>query len=104
MAGDGRVVSRIGSYFGVVPSQDASGPVNRLEHITREGPSVVRGLLAEAAWQAIRRSDRVRSFYERVRRGDDERRKIALVATVHYLLRVMLTMLQSGEVWRDESR
>jgi len=35
----------------------------------------------------------VRSFYERVRRGDDERRKIALVATVHYLLRVMLTML-----------
>ncbi|NIM18757.1 MAG: IS110 family transposase [Candidatus Latescibacteria bacterium] len=98
-----RRVSRIGSYFGVVPSQDASGPVNRLGHITREGPSVVRGLLAEAAWQAIRRSDQVRSFYERVRRGDDERRKIALVATVHYLLRVMLTMLQTGEVWRDET-
>lgn len=97
-------VSRIGSYFGLVPSQDASGPVNRLGHITREGPSAVRGLLAEAAWQAIRRSDRVRAFYERVRRGDYERRKIALVATAHYLLRVMLTMLQTGEVWRTESQ
>jgi transposase len=97
-------VCRIGSYFGLVPSQDASGPVNRLGHITREGPSAVRGLLAEAAWQAIRRSDRVRSFYERVKRDDCERRKIALVATAHYLLRVMLTMLQTGEVWRAESR
>jgi len=97
-------VCRIGSYFGMVPSQDASGSVNRLGHITREGPSAVRGLLAEAAWQAIRRSERVRSFYERVRRGDGERRKIALVATAHYLLRVMLTMLQTGEVWRGETQ
>jgi len=32
--------------------------------------------------------------------GDPERRKIAVTATAHYLLRVMLAMLQSGEVWR----
>jgi hypothetical protein len=44
----------------------------------------------------------VRLFYERVRRGDKERRKIALVATAHYLVRVMLSMLQNGEVWRAE--
>jgi transposase len=92
----------IGRYFGLVPSQDASGPVNHLGHITREGPAVVRGLLTEAAWVSIRRSERVRSFYERVMRGDNERKKIAVVATAHYLLRVMLTMLQTGEVWRTE--
>ncbi len=93
----------IGRYFGLVPSQDASGPVNRMGHITREGPALVRGLLTEAAWVSIRRSQRVRAFYERVERGDRERRKIALVATAHYLLRVMLSMLQTGEVWRTES-
>lgn len=96
-------VRAIGSYFGLVPSQDASGSVNRLGHITREGPSAVRSLLTEAAWQAIRRSERVRSFYERVKRGESERRKIALVATAHYLLRAMLAMLRTGEVWRSES-
>ena len=99
----GRVKS-IGRYFGVVPSQDASGSFNHLGHITREGPATVRWLLAEAAWQSIRRSTRVRDFYERVQRGDPDRRKTALVATAHYLLRVMLTMLKTGEVWRSESK
>ena len=97
-------IRAIGCYFGLIPSQDASGPVNRLGHITREGPSAVRSLLTEAAWQAIRRSERVRSFYERVKREDPERNKIAVVATAHYLLRVMLSMLRTGEVWRIESR
>lgn len=95
-------VRAAGRYFGLIPSQDASASMNRLGHITREGPAAVRGLLTEAAWQAIRRSPRVRVFYERVRRGDKERRKIALVATAHYLVRVMLSMLQNGEVWRAE--
>jgi transposase len=95
-------VRAIGRYFGMVPAQDASASSNRLGHITREGPATVRALLTEAAWQAVRRSPRVRAFYERVRRGDPERRKIALVATAHYLLRAMLSMLRNGEVWRAE--
>lgn len=90
----------IGKYFGLVPRQDASGGSNRLGHITREGPSVVRGLLVEAAWQGIRRCDRIREIYERFQRGDRDRNKIAVVATAHYLLRVMLAMLRTGEVWR----
>jgi len=90
----------IGSYFGLIPKQDASGRSNRLGHITREGPSVVRSLLVEAAWQGIRRCPQIREVYERIMRADKERKKIALVATAHYLLRAMLAMLQTGEVWR----
>ena len=90
----------IGRYFGIVPCQDASARSNRLGHITREGPSVVRALTVEAAWQGIRHSPHIRAFYERVRRDDPGRKKIALVATAHYLLRTMLAMLQTGEVWR----
>ncbi len=83
-----------------VPKQDASGRSNRLGHITREGPSVVRSLLVEAAWQGIRRCPQIREVYERIMRDDKQRKKIALVATAHYLLRAMLAMLQTGEVWR----
>ena len=92
---------KIGSYFGLVPSQDQSGRVNRLGRITRRGPSVVRWLLTEAAWQAARRSERAKAYYERIRRGDPQRRKIAAVATAHYLARAMLAMLKSGEEWRE---
>jgi hypothetical protein len=46
---------------------------------------VVRQLVAEATWQAVRRSPTVRAYFERMRRGDSQRKKIALVATAHYL-------------------
>ena len=45
-----RTAKAVGRYFGLVPSQDQSGDRNRLGHITREGPPVVRQLVAEAAW------------------------------------------------------
>jgi transposase len=94
-------VKQVGCYFGLVPCQDASGDVNRLGHITRDGPSTVRKLLCEASWVAIRRSHTVRAFFERVMRGDRLRKKIALVAVAHYLVRVAAAMLRSGETWRE---
>src|SRR5262249_18784764 len=98
-----RHAKAVGSYFGLVPSQDQSGDRNRLGHITREGAPVVRQLVAEAAWQAQRRSPTVRRYFERVQRGDPQRKKIALVATAHYLVRVMWAMLRRGTVWQENT-
>jgi len=95
----------VGRYFGLVPCQDQSGDKNRLGHITREGPAVVRQLVAEATWQAVRRSPTVRAFFERTQRGDPQRKKIAVVATAHYLVRVMWALLKRGAVWQgNEAR
>jgi transposase len=91
----------VGCYFGLVPRQDQSGSSNRLGHITQEGPAVVRRLLTEAVWQAIRRSATVRAYFERIGREDRQRRKIAVVATAHYLLRVMHALLRRGELWQE---
>lgn len=91
----------VGRYFGLVPSQDQSGDRNRLGHITREGAPVVRQLVAEASWQVLRRSPTVRAFFERAQRDDPQRKKIALVATAHYLVRVMWAMLKRGTVWEE---
>jgi transposase len=93
----------VGRYFGLVPCQDQSGDRNRLGHITREGSPVVRQLLAEAAWQAQRRSPTVRAYFERAQRDDPQRKKIALVATAHYLVRVMWAMLRHGTIWQEHA-
>jgi transposase len=103
--GDPRRFARIkavGNYFGLVPREDSSGDRRRLGHITQEGPAVVRRLLNQAALQAIRRSPEIRARYERVRRDDPDRHKIAIVATMDYLARVMVTMLRGGETWNPE--
>jgi len=99
-----RNAKAVGRYFGLVPCQDQSGDKNRLGHITREGAPVVRQLVAEAAWQALRRSPTVRAYFERVQRGDPQRKKIALVATAHYLVRVMWAMLRRGTLWEERAQ
>jgi transposase len=93
--------SQVAAYFGLIPCQDASAGVNRLGHITKQGPGTARKYLVEAAWQGVYRSPKIRAYFERILRGKKERRKIALVATAHYLLRCMHAMLISCESWRD---
>jgi transposase len=93
--------SQVGAYFGLVPCRDASAGVNRLGHITRQGPATARKYLVEAAWQGVYRSPTIRAYFERVQHGRPERRKIALVATAHYLLRCMHAMLVRNEPWHE---
>jgi len=88
-------------YFGLVPRQDASGGMNRLGHITKQGPPTARKYLVEAAWQAVRRSPTVRARYERILDGQRRRRKIALVAVARWLVRCMQAMLRTGEAWHE---
>jgi transposase len=91
---------QVGSYFGLVPCLDSSAGKDRFGHITGDGPPTVRKLLTEAAWMAIRHNTTLRGFFQRVMRQDPDRKKIALVATAHYLCRIMAAMLRNGEVWR----
>ena len=93
--------SQVAAYFGLVPCQDASAGTNRLGHITRQGPPTARKYLVQATWQGLRRSAAIRSYFERICRGQKGRRKIALVATAHYVLRCMFAMLRTGEAWRE---
>jgi transposase len=40
--------AQVGAYFGLVPCQDASAGINRLGHLTRQGPATARKYLVEA--------------------------------------------------------
>ena len=42
----------------------------------------------------------MRACFDRIVAGKKDRRKIALVAVAHKLVRCMLAMLRTGETWR----
>ena len=46
-------------------------------------------------------SPTVRAYFERAQRDDPQRKKIALVATAHYLVRVMWALLKRGTTWEE---
>ena len=94
--------NQFAAYFGLVPCQDASAGINRLGHITREGPSTVRKLLTEAAHMAVRYSPSLKARHERYMHNDPTRKKIAIVALARYLCTVLGAMLKTGEVWRGD--
>jgi transposase len=101
-------VSRFGnykqycSYFGLTPKLDESGSCRRLGHISKHGPSVVRWLICESSWIAIRKSPGLRKFYERVMCGQAGRKKIAIVAVARKMLSIMRAMLMTGELFNEE--
>jgi hypothetical protein len=59
----------------------------------------MRKLICEAAWTAIKKDGTFRAFFEQVMGGKPERKKIALVATMHRMIKVMGAMLRSGEAY-----
>lgn len=82
------------SYFGMTPTQDASGRIDRHGRISKRGPSVVRWVLIEAAHQVIRRCAVLRAFFDRIWRGKRDRYKKAIVATGRKLLTILFAMLR----------
>lgn len=91
---------QVGAYLGLVPKQDASGNVNRLGHLTKEGPATARKLLVEAAWRSVDRCPAMATAFRRLGGGRRDRRKQAIVAIAHKLGRTMLAMLKTGEAYQ----
>src|SRR6202007_857807 len=74
---------QVASYLGLVPMEDSSGNRRRLGHITKQGSSILRFLLVEAAQVTVLRLPQwgSRYFHLMMRRG----RKIAKVAMARRL-------------------
>ena len=85
---------QVASYLGLVPLEDSSGNRRRLGHITKQGSSMMRFLLVEAAQATVRSLPEWRSLYFHllVRRG----RKIAKVAMARRLAVCLYWMMRKG--------
>jgi transposase len=93
-----RCGKQIGTYLGLVPCEESSGERRRLGHITKQGNSLLRFLLVEAAQVTVRSIPEWRSkyFHLAMRRG----RKIAKVAMARRLAVRMYWMWRKG--WNYE--
>src|ERR1700733_6488623 len=85
---------QIAAYLGLVPLEDSSGNRRRLGHITKQGSSIVRFLLVEAAQVTARSIPEWRNKYVHLtmRRG----RKIAKVAMARRLAIALYWMWRKG--------
>jgi transposase len=85
---------QIASYLGLVPSEESSGERRRLGHISKQGNSLLRFLLVEAAQVTVRSDPEWRSkyFHLAMRRG----RKIAKVAMARRLAVRLYWMWRKG--------
>ena len=85
---------QIASYLGLVPLEESSGNRRRLGHITKQGSSMLRFLLVEAAQVTVRSLPEWRSkyFHLAMRRG----RKIAKVAMARKLAVRLYWMWRQG--------
>ena len=74
---------QIASYVGLIPCEDSSADRRRLGHITKQGNTLLRFLLVEAAQAAVRRDPDWRRCYTRLAMRRE--RRIAKVAMARKL-------------------
>jgi transposase len=82
----------VGSYFGLIPSEESSGGKQRLGRISKQGSSFLRFLLVEAGPTAARYDPQLKRFYRRL--AVRKNRSIAKVAVARKLATRLYLMLR----------
>jgi len=92
---------RLVSWAGLAPSLHQSGAVEYHGRITKQGSRMPRWAMVESARTAVRHDERMRAFYERVkrRRGDGK----AVVAVACKMLKIIWFMLRRREAYQSRN-
>jgi len=89
----------VASYLGLIPAEDSSSDRRRLGHISKQGNSLLRWLLVEAAATAQRYDPNWHRQY--VRLSIEKHHGVAKVAIAHKLAIRLYWMLRSGQDYRQ---
>ena len=92
---NGRHVS---SYLGMVPRRWQSGQVDITGRISKCGNKLLRTLLVEVSWLGLK-EPWMREIYDKVKRGDKKRSKVAIVAVARQLLVRCWAILRDESCW-----
>lgn len=86
---------KLAAYAGLVSSTYQSGNTLRHGSITKQGSKVLRWILVQSALNTIRKENRIRRFYLRIkqRRGH----QVAIVASARKLLTIIWKMLKDQQ-------
>lgn len=85
------------SYIGFTPSEHSSGEHTRQGHITKQGKPIVRKILVQSAWVAIRYDKELQAIYERIAARSGAKR--AIVAVARRLIGRLRACFRTGELY-----
>ena len=94
-----RNAREVSSYIGLVPKQYQSGQTDRHGRITKRGSRLLRTMLVECAWVALRYNAWAQVVYERIHGGQKTRRKKAGIALARKLAVVAWAMMRDETDW-----
>jgi len=86
------------SFTGLTPSEHSSGEHKRLGHISRQGRSILRKTLIQAAWVAIYKDPSLMMIFERTLRTAGKKR--AIVGVARRLVGQIRSCLKSNKPYR----
>ena len=88
------------SYIGFTPSEHSSGEHTRQGHITKQGKPIVRKILVQAAWVAIRHDKDLQIIYERIAAKSGAKR--AIVAVARRLIGRIRACFRTGKLYKAQ--
>ncbi len=95
-----KTARQVASYAGLTPRRFQSGQMDRQGRISKRGSRLLRQLLNQAAWMAVRWNRHLRAVYLRISGGVRARRKLAIVAVMRKLLVTAWAMLRDKRAYR----
>lgn len=94
-------VKALSSFTGMTPAEYSSGDKRYLGHMSRQGRSLLRAVLVEAAWVAIRKDKRSKDVFDRISATAGKKR--AIIAVARHLIIALRACFQTGELYRQEA-
>ena len=85
------------SYTGLTPSEQSSGEHKWQGSITKQGRPILRKILVQIAWMAIKKDRRLAEVFARISRKSG--RKRAIVAVARRLIGCIRSCFINGELW-----
>ena len=86
------------SYCGLTPREHSSGEHVRLGHISRQGKPIIRWILIEAAWTAIKKDKALGERFEKLAYRAGKKR--AIVAIARILLGILRTCIKEKRLYK----
>lgn len=86
------------SYTGLTPQEYSSGEHTRQGHISRQGKAILRKILVQAAWAAIRKDYHLKDVFERISKTAGKKR--AIIGIARRLIGHIRTCLIKNENYR----
>jgi transposase len=93
-----RAGKQVIAYSGLAPGRRESAGKARDLGISKQGSSLLRWIMVQAAWRAVRHSLKWQAVYEQI--GKRRGKRKAIVAVARRLLSVLFALLRTGQAYR----